>query len=390
MTRRNPIKKRYIEENFLKKVDRALHANEYEQLKDELNKHRAIKRELTPEIEALNAQYQGVKNSPQAAGIQDNINQKLQQAADANEQLNIYKDLGRKGLGITPEEYKINKAKGQGFKIGGIAGLGTGALGALALQNLGEGKEMTFKNRQLVEEGFGDAWDRTKEAVGNNKGLAATVGGAGLGALYNYASDGAENAADERTQDLLDFRDTEAPGIATAKALGTKDEFTDLRDAKAHLGNHGGSGLTPFTWLGGRTEDLHPFSGNADFEKTVHDYKIANPDASIVDGEPNGYGGLSKAIDSFKLNGHDVSLTSTSDDAFTRHRINVADQFKDLSDAETNAMIANNPELAKQQTDLSQDIGDSKSDSYRNAMLGGAALGAGGTYAARKLKERQD
>ncbi len=245
---------------------------------------------------------------------------------------------------------------------------------------------MTFKKR-YIEEGLQGAWDKTKEMASNNPGIVGGITGAGLGAAANYFGDGAESMEQDRTQDLENFREKGVAQHMVNKEVGAKDDFTDLRDAKSYLG--GRNGINGANWLGGRIEDLGLFKNDNDYTLDVQNYQDAHPDATIGDSVPNGLGGLLKADDSFDLNGHKVQLGNGSDAAWDDYKFDVGQKYRNLSAENIDKAIASDKGLTATQGDLQDNIGDSTTDSYRNKILGGAALGAGGTYASRKLKERQ-
>ena len=140
-----------LEENVMKKIDRALHAGEYNQLVDQLNYHRANQRQFSGDLEKLNTQYQGVKNSPQGNDIQNEINIAQYKLNDTNANLDMYKDIGRKGLNLTVPEYRENKAKAQGIKVGGLTGLAAGGLAGLTAGQHIFGESVTFRSRYIEE-----------------------------------------------------------------------------------------------------------------------------------------------------------------------------------------------------------------------------------------------
>jgi len=124
-----------LNENALKKIDRILHANEYQEMKKQYETYRGQTKLLQQELEDLRKTYANIKHSPQAAAIKMEIEAKERALQDAKERLNILRTEGRKGLGIDPTTYKMGKAREEGLKIGGLTGLGTGALAGLALGN---------------------------------------------------------------------------------------------------------------------------------------------------------------------------------------------------------------------------------------------------------------
>ncbi len=150
------LKERYLEENIVKTLDRAINSNDYERLKDELQMYRAQNRMLKPEIEALRMQYNSVKNSPQGPALKLALDNKERELKNASDTLAMYKDQGRQGLGMDPQEYQLGKAEEQGMVKGGLAGgatgLAAGLVGGHAL--FGESTEMTFSARILEEAGY--------------------------------------------------------------------------------------------------------------------------------------------------------------------------------------------------------------------------------------------
>ncbi len=224
---------------------------------------------------------------------------------------------------------------------------------------------MTFKERLLE----GETWDKVKEVAGNNKALAAGIGGAGLGALYNYASDGADDMVNSRNEDIENFRKEDVGEFMTDKNTMSKNTFNEFRDP-ALIVKGQDNYLT-------NKEDLYPLTSKT---KMVHDLKSAIEKNPSVFGNENG---------DYSIFGSKVNPNISSDEAHEIHVDNIKSNFKNMPSGAINKAIESNPELSKEQTNLINNIGDAQADSYRNKILGGAALGAGGTYAARKLKERQ-
>ncbi len=381
------LKERYLEENFFKKIDRALHAEDYAKLKDELQLHRAAKRLLEPEVEDLRMQYASVKNSPQAAEIKFELDQKLKEQHASDEKLEIYKDLGRKGLGVSPTQYKVNNARKQGATVGGIAGLGAGALTALgansAIQSMTE-SELTFKDR-LIEE---QTWDKIKDFVGNNKALTAGLGGAGLGALYNYASGGADDLAQERSDDLLDFRQDASKTIAMDQMpvnkdvhMAMSDKITDIKNPSLWQSFKNGAWDSDIR-KGNELIDIRSENPSVGATENTEKYAAWDPIGSITTSGAE-LGPRDSMIGDFKV---DTNLNP--EENWNKDITSRAEAIGSSNTAIDRGINANT-ELSDQRQEHHDSINDSTQDSYRNNILGGAALGAGGTYAARKIKEKQ-
>ena len=134
-----------LEESFLKKVDRALHQSDYQRLTQNIHKTRAQIRQLQEEIQGLEQNYQANKLSPQAAAIQSEIETKKSSLRNAQQQLEVYKDLGRRGLDIDPFDYQMEKSKDEGRLQGALTGLAAGGIGGLALGN-------AFSESTIIEE----------------------------------------------------------------------------------------------------------------------------------------------------------------------------------------------------------------------------------------------
>ena len=125
------FKKRILEENILKKMDRFLHQDEYQQLLSNIHKNRAISRQSEQEIKDLEKKLAANKYSPQASAFRAELESKRASLRNAKDHLDIYRELGRKGLGVNPLDYKLQKAKNEGRKQGLIAGgLGGTILGS--------------------------------------------------------------------------------------------------------------------------------------------------------------------------------------------------------------------------------------------------------------------
>ena len=255
---------------------------------------------------------------------------------------------------------------------------------------------MTFKNRILEENRYmekaQDVIDSTGTFAKNNPGVASAIGGAGLGALANYMGDGAESMHVDRKQDTEDWLMGEGRDRMATNNILDKDEFTDLRDKyidSQRLGIPVGSTLNKtFDWVTGHKEDFDfgqtPEHAKAELEL----YAKNNPTAEIdlkthpQTGEPT----------SMSINGHvlNQNFFNRSDNAYEDY----TDSQK-LKNTFTNSGDVKNAIESKGNTGLQADLknlqnaeGDTTSHSYRNSILGGAALGAGGSYAARKIKER--
>ncbi len=244
---------------------------------------------------------------------------------------------------------------------------------------------MTFKKR-LLEEGIGDAWDKTKEFTKNNAGLAAGLGGLGAGALYNYATSGAEDLAGERAQDAADWKTNEARDQLTSGRTLDKDTFTDLRDNIINRQETGLGVPSPFPYLTGQKEDMS-WETNNQLDANRARMIAENPKIRL-DYEPNAGKDILDFENRGKINDFQINHYGNSDQEYKDYVNMVKNQNINMTDADIQSGIDSNAKLASTQADMQADIKDSTPDSYRNAMLGGAALGAGGTYAARKLKER--
>ncbi len=149
------FQERYLEENIVKTLDRAINQDDYMKLKDELQMHRAQQRLLKPEVEMLQQQYDSVKNSPQGEALKMALEAKKQELQNANDNLDMYKDQGRHALDVDPRDYQIQKAKNEGMTAGGLAGLGAGGLAGAALGSniFGESVE-TLVGKGIEEAGF--------------------------------------------------------------------------------------------------------------------------------------------------------------------------------------------------------------------------------------------
>ncbi len=263
---------------------------------------------------------------------------------------------------------------------------------------------MTFEERSLIileesiGEKLGNVWDKTKQTVKNNPTIAGGIGGAGLGALLNYATDGSETLAADRTQDVMDFRADEAPTqIAIDQMPVDKNTYMQAGDLVQDIKN-------PSTWQGFKN-GLYD-SGNMKTQELIQ-MRQDNPGLSSTPDNPNmdiikphvsnllpGVSPLT-TIDSETLGNKDLgnlmgekyNTELSPNQNWEKNLGNRADTIRDDQSA-TNRGIESNPELNKEQDRLMSKVGKAQSDSYRNKMIGGAALGAGGTYAARKAKER--
>ncbi len=138
--------------NFIKKIDRTLHSGDYQQLKNNLLASRSQERTLKDELNELQKKYQANKLSPQAAALEAEIQNKQAALQRAGDQLNVYQELGRHGLGVDPEAYKLSKAEQQGFKTGSAAGTVVGGLGGLALGHTLFSESVVERIKKLIQE----------------------------------------------------------------------------------------------------------------------------------------------------------------------------------------------------------------------------------------------
>ncbi len=149
-------------QTIIKKVDRTLHKNDYERLKDSLNQERAQIRSLKPEVEELQLKLSSLKNSPQAPGIELQLRAKQKELQYSQDKLNMLNQEGRKELNTDVDSYKIQKAQNeahnQGFNvgssIGGALGLGIGGTAVHTIHAMQEAQENISFEKRILEEAF--------------------------------------------------------------------------------------------------------------------------------------------------------------------------------------------------------------------------------------------
>jgi len=264
-------------------------------------------------------------------------------------------------------------------------------------QDLIKGNKMNFKQR-LVEEAFedfgqklksgiGSVYAKTKEFAGNNPGVAAGISGAAAGALYNYLNGGAEDLQQERVQELNNYIEKDSNSdLFNAKHL-SKDDFTDLRDNFIHSADYDssiGPIPTPVSWMSGQTEDLYPFTSRGGHQENIQEWIKKHPDINIETIKQPGFVRNEMTVDDFKIKPY-----GNSDDQYAAYSEEKLNNIKNMSQPEKAAEIEKIPELKTKVDEMRNDIGNSTRDSYLHSTLGGAALGAGGVFAKRKLDERK-
>ncbi len=261
---------------------------------------------------------------------------------------------------------------------------------------------MTFKKRYVEEaidwRGLGDrvqsGFNTVKEKASTNPGLAAGLGGAGLGLLYNYASGGADDLARDRTEDLIKFRQEEAPQqIAQDQQTIPKNLWVDTAQKIKDI-NH------PGIWQGIKNGLWD--SSNIKYNELIQ-ARLEHPELNSGEFTPPSKAQVAYAVPGFsplftpntstegimgRVGDTIVDPNLSGEENYIKHMSNTANAIKS-SDVAINRGIESNQDLNKEQQEYIDDIANAKRDSYLHKAAAGAALGAGGTFAARKLKERQ-
>jgi hypothetical protein len=250
---------------------------------------------------------------------------------------------------------------------------------------------MSFRERYLEE---AIDWERVKDFSKRNAGILAGVGGAGLGAAYNYLTGGADQLQQERAQELAQYINKDSTGdLVNSNAL-SKDDFTTARDAFIRgAGYDGSSGFglrilaRPMSWLSGQTEDFS-LKNAEDSTKELLQFQKEHPEARIQISS-NGITRPDMKIDNYEINPY-----KRSDVAYEDYLKDQEYKFKTMSPDERLKFIEKNPELSDKLKEMQNAATDKEAtkDSYTRAIVGGALLGAGGhaagKFAKRKLDEK--
>jgi hypothetical protein len=249
-----------------------------------------------------------------------------------------------------------------------------------------KGKIMNFKSR-LIEESFGDftsklgsglgaAFGKTKEFAKNNPGVAAGLGGAGLGAAYNYLTGGADDLQAERQAELKNFKNEELPSMIRNEHSLSKEEFEKYFDNYQDLND-----MNPFTSFFG---DTLPFTDDAvDNTNNMTQLRLENPNAF-----PNIKEAMSQKGNWNKIGDFELNQNSSVDNNWAAYQ-NHLKQTIHPSEQEIKDYTEHNPEVNTKTKGLKSDVENATRDSYIHKALGGAALGTGGVFAKRKLDERK-
>jgi chaperonin cofactor prefoldin len=219
---------------------------------------------------------------------------------------------------------------------------------------------MSFKDRMLK--------------LAQNPYTLLGIGGAGLGAVYNYATDGAANLEQERAQDVQDFLTKEAPSDITYKTVMPKDDYSELHDLAVQKNNVLGR-IPGISWLTGTTEDLHPLTWSKEtIEQDIKEFIKNHPEANIE----------TKDGDIF-INGYKVGDTLNADNDYSNFGKFQEDKVKQLTPKEIELLVSKDKDLSSELKELKSSVPNATRDSYIQSALGGAALGTGATFAAKKL-----
>jgi hypothetical protein len=229
---------------------------------------------------------------------------------------------------------------------------------------------MGFKER-ILEENF---LEKTGNFIKQHPILSAGLGGTAAGMAYNYFSDGADNLANERTADLKNWMNNDAKNIMMNKELLDKDTFTDARDNWMHAAGKADG----WSYLSGKTEDMHPFMDKAAHQAELQKMAAHNPYIALDNG---------KAV----VNGdYQFNPEATSDNDYDKYRASLNSKFKNMSGDEFADRFNKDQNLVRELKDQQSSINHSTGDSYFHKALGGAALGAGSAYAAKKYREKKE
>jgi hypothetical protein len=238
---------------------------------------------------------------------------------------------------------------------------------------------MSFKSR-LVEENVGEFLDKTKNAIKNNPGISATLGGAGLGALLNYAGDGGDALEQSRIQDKQDWLNTDAREELGEKSLVPKDVVTDIRDA----GNtrNDGATLRFLKWLGGGSEDMNLFARPKELDLRIAELMKKYPNIEFSRDD--------SGVPHMSVAGIPINMGDRSDEAYDDYSNEAKLKYLKAPLDKITDEVKADKDLSKELASQEQDIKDATKDSYIRSTLAGAALGVGGVFAKRQLDKRRE
>ena len=256
---------------------------------------------------------------------------------------------------------------------------------------------MDFKKRILEEttqEKIDKGFNGFGSAVKNNPGIAATIAGVGAGALYNHLTDGANDELSSTTDAIKDFKSGVADDIVGEKAVPESEMSQYISNFKNAADKEPNANWKDyFRWLPGTTSNKEAISAmnDAHFADKGQRFAEVTPEDKIVDND-----GFKQDVlkPDFKatVDGYEIR-PDLSNFANRQAYVNYMQDKLNISPEQIEAEIEKNPALKAKLDSLEQDQANSTRNSYINAGLaGGALLGGGhaaGSYASRKLKERQ-
>jgi hypothetical protein len=229
---------------------------------------------------------------------------------------------------------------------------------------------MGFKKR-ILEENF---LEKTGNFIKQNPVLSAGLGGTAAGLAYNYFGGGAADLAKSRPADLKDWMNNDARESMMNKELIDKDTFTDTRDNWLHASDKTGWS----SYLGGKTEDMHPFMDKAAHQAELQKIASKNPYVDLDDGKP------------VLNNEYQFNADATSDNDYDKYHATMQARFKNMSGDEFASRFNKDQSLVHELKDQQAGINNATGDSYLHKALGGAVLGAGSAYAAKKYREKKE
>jgi hypothetical protein len=256
---------------------------------------------------------------------------------------------------------------------------------------------MGYKTR-ILQEDWNGFKERAKTLIKDHPIATAGVGGAAAGLAYNALTGGAEDFHKERDEALHQGM----RNLVASKTGVDAEDFTNYAENVKGSSRYGG-GL----WQG--IKNVLFDSGNRHYNEMLDaqakDSRFGGTDAKLLNNkwfwgrehastmplpgltwftdDQNSIGRIDNNVDGYTL---DNKLSP--EENYQKYLESKAGNL--AHDPQTfNQLIKNNEELTNEYESRKSDLEHATRDSYLHRGATGAALGAGGLFAARKLKERQ-
>ncbi len=226
-----------------------------------------------------------------------------------------------------------------------------------------------------------------KERVsGVDPTIAMGLGGAAIGAIDNYLSDGASSELASDKADIKDWVNTDARQELHDKNTISDDLFTKIRDHTVNVETFPGVPVLGgvIDYITGRTEDISsPFSRTQDHRDAIEILKLQNPNARIE------HGLTGTSIGGYDLDTTGILTHPSSDADLERYKISRELENLKLTPEEIRSQISQDDNLRSELASKESGLHNATRDSYLKNMGIGAAAGlAGGAFTNRYIKKR--